>query len=48
MYQEQMTNKSLVHGINTLYQQRDALRDKMKSENVADAADKVARIIADA
>ncbi|MDD5018595.1 MAG: undecaprenyldiphospho-muramoylpentapeptide beta-N-acetylglucosaminyltransferase [Eubacteriales bacterium] len=48
LYQEQMTKKSLVDGIDTLYQQKNALNDKMKSESATDAADKVARIIADA
>ena len=46
--QDLMTGKTLVDSIDTLYEKRDILRIKMKKENVADAADKVARIIADA
>lgn len=45
--QEQMTDKTLLDGINRLYEMRDVLRNKMKQENVAGAAENVARIIAD-
>ena len=46
--QERITPETLLAGIKELYGKREALRDAMKRENMNDASDKVARIIADA
>lgn len=46
--QERMTPETLMAGILHLYQERDKLRKAMQQENMTDAAEKVAQVIADA
>lgn len=46
--QEEMTAQTLRDAIDALYADRDALRERMRRENVADAASVVAQLIADA
>ena len=48
LLQEDMTDGQLIDGIDALFDDRKTLRSNMKREHVADAAEKVARIIADA
>lgn len=43
--QEDMNEETLLRGINTLYENRKQLRQKMQMENACDAAEKVAGII---
>jgi UDP-N-acetylglucosamine--N-acetylmuramyl-(pentapeptide) pyrophosphoryl-undecaprenol N-acetylglucosamine transferase len=46
--QESMSPETLIAGIRRLYDKRDTLKDAMKQENMTDAADRVANVIADA
>lgn len=46
--QENMTDESLLGGINRLYDNRETLRSKMKKQEAADAADNVVNVIVDA
>lgn len=48
MEQENMTDESLLSGICRLYENREALRSKMKKQEAADAADSVVNVIIDA
>ncbi len=48
LHQEDMTEKSLLDAIDTLYADKDTLKDRMRKENRADAAALVAKVIADA
>ncbi len=45
--QEELTGETLLNAIDALYQDADNLRERMKRENAADAADVVAKVIAD-
>jgi UDP-N-acetylglucosamine--N-acetylmuramyl-(pentapeptide) pyrophosphoryl-undecaprenol N-acetylglucosamine transferase len=46
--QENMTDESLLGGINKLYENREKLSSKMKKQEAADAADNVVKVIIDA
>jgi len=48
LLQEDMNEESLLRAIDELYRNADKLRKRMKQERAADAADAVARVIADA
>jgi UDP-N-acetylglucosamine--N-acetylmuramyl-(pentapeptide) pyrophosphoryl-undecaprenol N-acetylglucosamine transferase len=45
--QEDLTGESLIDGINRLYENRETLRSKMKSQEAAGAADNVVNVIVD-
>lgn len=47
LLQEDMTPESLLKAIDALHENKDKLRDKMRQENLTDAATTVAKIIAD-
>ncbi len=45
--QEYMTERTLVDGINTLYENKEKLRETMKKQEAGDAADNVVKVILD-